>query len=223
MRRVAIPVDLWFWRLDVPAAAVLSAEEEARAARFVYAEDAARFRAARAGLRLVLAEHLGQAAAALRFAYGPEGKPALPGGPAFNLSHSGDWAALAVTARARIGIDIEAQRRVEPEVAARFFSAAEQAALAALAPADWQEGFFQIWTRKEAFVKALGQGLRRPLDSFDVTLGAAARLARLAEGGEAAWILENLALGAGYSGALAVETHGEAVKIRLRQGALPLR
>ncbi|WP_127901935.1 4'-phosphopantetheinyl transferase family protein [Solirhodobacter olei] len=221
---MTITVDLWLWPLDAAGdAACLSGDEAARAARFVRPADATAFRNARAGLRRILGAYLDRPAADLAFSYGPEGKPGLPGGPAFNLSHSGRWAALAVTAEdIRLGIDIEAHRSVEQDVARRFFSPAEIAALARLSGPDWIEGFFQTWTRKEAFVKALGRGLHRPLDSFDVTLGPAPRIARIAEGGEADWQMADLATGPGYAGALAVEARGRPLRLALREGRLPL-
>jgi 4'-phosphopantetheinyl transferase len=220
---VVLVVDLWLWRLDDAAGAeILSADEVARAARFVRPEDATAFRAARAGLRRVLGQYLDRPPQALSFSYGAEGKPALAGGPAFNLSHSGGWAALAVTEEVRMGVDIEAHRPVEAAVAERFFSPAERALLAPLQGAAWQQGFFRCWTRKEAFLKALGRGLRRPLDSFDVTLGAEARITRIAEGGELDWQLIDLATGPGFAGAVAIEACGRPVRIALRQGRLPL-
>lgn len=220
---MTIGIDLWLWRLDAaPADVPLSPDEEARAARFVYPRHATAFRAARAGLRIAMAQYLGCPPGDLVFGYAPEGKPLIVGGPSFNLSHSGGWAALAVTETARLGVDIEAHRPVEPAIADRYFSPAEIAALSPLSGLDWQTAFFRVWTRKEAFVKALGTGLRRPLDSFDVSAEAAARLMRLAEGGAGDWTLLDLATGPGFAGAVAVEARGGPVRLTLRQGALPL-
>lgn len=220
--RLVLGIDLWLWRLDATAdPGCLAADEAARATRYVRPEDAAAFRAARTGLRRILGGYLGQAPVDLEFHYGPEGKPELAGAPAFNLSHSGGWAALAVAEGSRIGVDIEAHRPVEPAVAERFFSPAERAALEPLEGKAWHRGFFEIWTRKEAFVKALGLGLYRPLDSFDVTLGPGPRLARMAEGGEERWRLIDLATGPGFAGALAVEAGCRPVRLTLREGTLP--
>lgn len=220
--RVELAVDLWLWPLaHDPGAGLLSPAERARAARFVRPADAVAYRAAHAGLREILGAITGQAPAALAFEISAQGKPLLPGGPAFNLSHSGGWAALAV-APVAVGVDIEAERPVEPEVATRFFSAAEQAALAPLAGAAWRQAFFRIWTRKEAFVKALGLGLSHPLDSFDVTADAGARLTRHAAGNPADWALIDLPLGPGWAGAVAVQTGGSPARVTLRGGAMPL-
>lgn len=220
-----ILVELWQWRLNLyEGPDVLSPDEVARASRFARAEDALAFRAARSGLRHILAEYAGGSPADLVFDYSAEGKPFLAAGPAFNLSHSGGLSALAVAVgrQVRVGLDIEAHRHVGRDVAERFFSTAERAALASLSGDAWREGFFRCWTRKEAFVKALGLGLRCPLDSFDVTLGPEARLTRVAEGGADRWTLVDLLLGTGFAGALAVETEGRDLRLVLRRGSLPL-
>lgn len=222
-----LDIDLYLWPLRgdeaAPSGAVLSVEEEARAARFVQPRHAAEFRAARSGLRRVLGDCTGQRPDRLRFHYGPQGKPALDGGPAFNLSHSGGWAALCVgPAGAELGLDIEAHRPVEPAVAERFFAPAEIAALAGLQGTAWVQGFFRLWTRKEALIKALGSGLSCPLDSFDMTAGAEPRLTRLEGGRPEEWTMIDLAPGPAMAGALAVRAHGAAVAIRLREGRLPL-
>ena len=220
--QVEVAVDLWLWSLGQdPGDGPLSPTERARAARFLRPADAVAYRAAHAGLRTILGAVTGCAPAALAFQTTAQGKPLLPGGPAFNLSHASGWAALAM-APVAVGVDIEAHRPVEPEVATRFFSAAEQAALAPLAGAAWRQAFFRIWTRKEAFVKALGAGLSHPLDSFDVTAGADAQLARHAAGRAADWALIDLPLGTGWAGAVAVEAGGAPARLRLRAGAMPL-
>jgi 4'-phosphopantetheinyl transferase len=223
-RGVEIAVDLWLWPLLPGAdAAVLSAEEVARAARFVHAADADAYRAAHVRMRQILGRVTGADPAALVFTISPWGKPALPGGPPFNLSHSGGWAALAV-APVDVGVDIEAHRAVEPAVAERFFSAAERAALASETGAAWTGAFFRCWTRKEAFVKAQGQGLSLPLDSFDVTFGVAdpPRISRIADGRPADWTLIDLPLGPGWAGAMAVQARGRPVRLILREGRMPL-
>jgi 4'-phosphopantetheinyl transferase len=171
-------VELWTWPIAgeaVPLDRVkpwLSPDEEARAARFLREEHADAFRAARGGLRGVLAQYLGCRPADIVFAAGPHGKPhvgrpALPG-LRFNLSHSGGLAALGVVAGIEIGVDIEAVRAVEPGVAERFFASGERRRLAGLAGEAWTRAFHRCWTRKEAVVKAMGDGLSAPLDAFEV-------------------------------------------------------
>ncbi len=178
-QRALQPADLHVWLapLDNQADdAVLSPDERQRAARFVHPHHADRFRAAHAALRHAVSAYAGVPAAALRFAAGPFGKPRLdPPGVAFNLSHSGDWALIALARAAAVGVDIEQPRPIpdHAELARRTFAPAEAAALEALAPDDRLPGFFRCWTRKEAVVKALGTGLSTPLDRFVVPVGTA--------------------------------------------------
>ncbi|MBM2294814.1 4'-phosphopantetheinyl transferase superfamily protein [Sulfitobacter pseudonitzschiae] len=214
-------VDLWLWSLEADTQAdraLLSPDERARADRFVKARDAALYIAGRSRLRRILAAETGRAPADLRFDYGAQGKPSLQNGPAFNLSHAGGMAALAVCETGVPGIDIEKIRPVEKEVATRFFSASENAALASLAPDEWLNGFYRCWTRKEAVIKAVGQGLSMPLDSFDVTLApdVPAALTRIAGGMAKDWHLTALDAGPGFMAALAMQNYGTPVKVRWR-------
>lgn len=158
------------------AASLLSGDEAARAARLVFPLHRARWIASRAFLRRVLAARAGCGPREVRFAYGPGGKPALahPAGQLeFSLSHAEGYAACAVTGGDAVGMDLEVVRPVQDfaAVAARFFSARENEDLLALPESDRLRAFFECWTRKEAFLKATGDGLARPLDSFSVTLG----------------------------------------------------
>ena len=223
--RVETGVDLWLWPLVQDAdPAILSTEERARADRFVHSRDAVAYRAAHVRLRQILGGYVGRDPASLRLGVTGNGKPTLPQGPAFNLSHSGGWAALAVTPTARIGVDIEAHRAVEPEVAERFFSLAERHDLATVTGDHWRDAFFRCWTRKEGFVKAVGAGLSLPLDSFDVTTlpQAAPRLLRVAGGHAEDWTLIDLPLGQGFAGAVVIEAFGRPVPLTLRAGRMPL-
>lgn len=177
-------VHLWCASLDLPElaqqslAALLSAEERSRARTFRFERDRQRWIARRGLLRRLLGRYLGVDPAELRFVYGPRGKPALaaPAVLAFNLSHSGGLALYAVSAASsiRLGVDVELIRSdlAHLPLAKRYFSPAEQAALQALPKSQQLAAFFRCWTRKEAFVKALGEGLSVPLDSFDVSLSA---------------------------------------------------
>jgi 4'-phosphopantetheinyl transferase len=173
-------IELWTWSLAVDERAAarlaegLGADEIVRARRFVYAQHRRRYIAAHARLRAILAGYVNEAPAALSFSVGAHGKPALAGphGGAlhFNLSHSGDIAALGVSRVGEIGVDVEMVGGAEEDVARRFFSAAECAALDALPPSERARGFARCWTRKEAVIKAVGEGLSIPLDSFAVSL-----------------------------------------------------
>jgi 4'-phosphopantetheinyl transferase len=159
--------------------AVLEPAERDRAAHFHFEVHRRRFAHGRGLLRHVLGRALGVSPCDIRFAVGEQGKPRLdlPQAPAatldFNLSHSADLALLALSDGAAVGADIEAIRPV-PElkaIARQHFAASELAALEAL-PEDQQvDAFLACWTRKEAFVKALGGGLSIALDSFEVSLG----------------------------------------------------
>jgi 4'-phosphopantetheinyl transferase len=157
--------------------ATLSGDEIARAARFHFRRDRDRFVAGRNILRALLGAYLNKPPASLNFSYGLRGKPALQIGDfrpnaKFNLSHSHGLAVYAFAFDREVGIDVEL---VKPEFAGfeigdRYFSPHEVAALRAL-PKDLQaEGFFNCWTRKEAYVKARGEGLQIPLESFSVSL-----------------------------------------------------
>lgn len=166
--------------------ALLSRSERERAARFHFPEHARRFIAAHGRLRQVLAEVLQMPPGQLEFATGAHGKPLLAGAASasdirFNLSHSGDWALIGWSRQRDIGVDIESWRpmRDEQALVRRFFSPAEIAAYAATDTELRSRAFFDAWSRKEAYVKAVGRGLGLPLDSFDVSLHPAdARLLR---------------------------------------------
>lgn len=158
----------------------LSGEERVRAACFHSARDRWRYVARHALLRQSLALRLGCAPDRLRFTVNEYGKPALKGGDLhFSLSQSRGVALIAI-AEGEVGCDVEKR---DPAFACaataeRFFSRAERQRLASLRPGDYCEAFFNCWTRKEAYLKALGCGLSRPLDSFEVSLapGEPARL-----------------------------------------------
>ena len=210
------------WRLDLDAPAgeetvpdILNDEERARAARFHFERDRHRFIAGRAALRRVLATYLDRAPADLVFTVGPHGKPALENlGLEFNLSHSGGCGLLAVTRGRRIGVDVEHVRAdfAGEDIARRFFAPAEVEALAGSAPDQYATGFFRCWTRKEAYVKARGDGLSLALDRFEVPLdqGATRALAScLDDPSECArWSLREIVPAPGYLGALVVEGDG---------------
>jgi len=169
---------VWHASLDVPEArldelmACLSEDELARAARFKFERDRNRYIAGRGLLRHTLAGYLRTNPAVIRFDYGSQGKPFLPGEPLqFNLSHSSGQALYAVSLDIELGIDIE---RLNPaveveKIAACFFSPAEVTAILALPPERRHVRFFDFWTQKEAYVKALGHGLSIPLNEFDVS------------------------------------------------------
>lgn len=182
----------------------LGPEESARAARFRHDRDRDRFVARRGQLRERLARELDQDPGRLRIETDPHGKPFLPDCPelGFNLSHSHALALCVIGRGLALGCDIERRDREFAcrRVADRLFAPSERAALAALPDALWAEGFFNCWTRKEAYVKALGLGLSYPLDAFTVSVapGEPARLIEARPG----WSLMSFEPAPGYQAAL---------------------
>jgi len=219
--------EVQLWRVDLEAIGadesrwqrVLSPDELARASRYHFSRDRQRFVATRALLRTILASYLARDANGLSFCYSKKEKPSL--GPAhvesgvnFNVSHSGGIALLAFARRREIGVDVE---QVRPDsdlkaIARRFFSAHEQNELDALPTEEKAEAFFRCWTRKEAYIKATGDGLSLPLSQFDVSLApgeTSALLATRPDGSEAGrWLLREVPSGVGYIAALCVRGQG---------------
>jgi 4'-phosphopantetheinyl transferase len=165
-------VDLWVFPLSLEPAdhGVLAPDEAARAGRFHFQRDRDRYVAGRARLRHILGRYLAIPAAGLVFHYGAEGKPRLDGPVFFNLSHSGNLAALAV-APFEVGIDLEWVRPIEEDIAGQFFAPDEVARLISLPPEQRNRAFFTCWTRKEAYIKTRGAGLSLALDAFSVSFG----------------------------------------------------
>lgn len=148
---------------------VLDEAERQRAKRFVFDRHATHFRCARTILRLLLARYLNDDPASIQFTYGPHGKPGVEQ-LRFNVSHSHDLALFAFTRLPAVGVDLELRRPVPSAeaIASHFFSPAEHAAL--VEQPDVGTAFLRCWTRKEALVKAIGDGLAIDLASFDVSL-----------------------------------------------------
>jgi 4'-phosphopantetheinyl transferase len=160
---------------DLDRVSFLSADERQRIERFHFDKDRNSFRFCRSMLRMLLMSYLGTPPAELCFAYSAHGKPSLAapsGNLEFNISHSAGMALFAFCQRRKIGVDVERIRQDlnVQEIAERFFSAAERRELARFSESSRYEAFFTCWTRKEAFVKARGEGLSCPLDSFDVSV-----------------------------------------------------
>jgi 4'-phosphopantetheinyl transferase len=183
-----------------------------RSKRFARATDRRHFVLAHAALRLFLAKCLGAEPAAVRYEYNAHGKPRLSGdlGMTFNLSHSGESGLLAVARDRSVGVDIEHVRDLPDAhaIAETHFSVAEREALRSLPPAEQRTAFFYCWTRKEAVIKALGEGLGRALDSFDVDIAPASEsaLKRFAgrRGDEVELTVRDLRSPLGYAAAGAV-------------------
>lgn len=192
--------------------AVLDEAERARAQRFAFDELRRRFRQSHAFLRRALGEVLGVAPASLRFSIGDAGRPYLAGGgPDFNLSHSGRWAAVAISPRGRVGIDVEVVRPMTDlwGVARSVFTPAECEVLVPLAEAQRLAPFFRGWTRKEALLKASGLGITRHLMDTEVSLQEHPRVLRVPEVmRQSTWLLAALPRPDGTEAALALETRG---------------
>jgi 4'-phosphopantetheinyl transferase len=225
-------VHIWRIALGQPAPRVallrrlLAGEEMERAEAFRFRRDREHFIVARALLRIILGRYLCRDPRELCFRYGPRGKPFLEGDGdgsgvefRFNLSHSGGLALLAVTRGNHIGIDIECIRPylAYERIADRFFSSEEAASLRTL-PRNGirRKAFFACWTRKEAYIKAIGEGLSCALDRFTVSLSPwePAALLRVDGSHEVAsrWALYELNPGPYYAAALAVEARGRRIR-----------
>lgn len=206
------------WRVDIapvaaaipPLLARLAPDEHTRAERFVFDRHRFRYIRARAALRGLLAHHLDIAPAEVALRLAPGGKPFLadPGTALhFNISHSGDLALIALTKGSEIGVDLEAVRpRADDWVALarRYFANEEVDALEDYDARERVEAFFRGWTRKEAIVKLLGDGLRVPLDRFVVPLDEAALApVILSDGAAVPWHLTPLTPAPMYWGACA--------------------
>jgi 4'-phosphopantetheinyl transferase len=221
----AADVHVWLAALDPPEhtvqllAGVLDSDELLRVQRFRFERDRRRFIVARSVLRSILGVYVKLPPAQIQFTYGPRGKPALAaacgdGRLRFNVSHSQELALYAVTCDREVGVDIEWMRPLDDaeSIAPHFFSAYERAALRNLPVHLRHQGFFNCWTRKEAYIKAIGEGLYQPLDGFDVSLtpGEPAQLLAVLDKPDEVkrWSFQALQPPAGYAAALAVEGAG---------------
>ena len=218
-------IHVWSVRLDPPPVQVerlgvpLAADEWERARRFRFEIHRRRYVVGRGALRVLLAAYLELRPAEVRFVYGPRGKPFLApeqtaghaGGLSFNLSNSDELALVALVRGAEIGVDVEWVKPMSDleAIAERFFSLSERVVLRGLPAERKPEAFFNCWTRKEAYLKAVGEGLAAPLDSFDVTLapGDPPRMLTLRGDAEQAarWSYQHLLPAPGYIGAVVME------------------
>jgi 4'-phosphopantetheinyl transferase len=202
-------VDVWPISLcpdDVPEAeSVLSSEERQRADRFRFPKHANRYRQCHAAMRQVLGRYLSVSPGKVELTHGSWGKPRLASDSnlRFNLSHSGDLALLAVSTDLDVGVDVETLRHDLPvDGLARFFTVAERERLLAMRSGEKERTFFRWWTRKEAVLKAEGSGLSGGLDRLDIS-NSPPDLVRFPDDGEHWWRVEDLAVEAGYSAAVA--------------------
>jgi 4'-phosphopantetheinyl transferase len=220
-------------------AGLLAPSEANRADGFLFEHLSRSFVLSHGVLRVLTGHYLKTDPSIIRFVFGPKGKPAVSPRTSlqFNMSHSGDMALFAFTNGCEVGVDIEQMRPIRDlqDVATHFFSSSEAAELAAMPP-DYRTGaFFACWTRKEAYIKAIGDGLSTPLDSFRVSLrpGEPAQFVSVNDDKDqaAAWSLHDLAVTPGFAGALAyrdaprrvlvlpVVSAGEVLDLRLQAAA----
>jgi 4'-phosphopantetheinyl transferase len=219
-------VHVWLAKLDdYPAdnlSVMLAADELARAARFHFDKDRNHFIVARALLRKLLAAYLDIGAGELQISYAEKGKPSVEesrrGSLKFNVAHSHGLAIYGFSWNREVGIDLEFVREdlADEKIAERFFSQSEIQSLRELPAELRNQAFFDCWTRKEAYIKARGEGLSIPLDEFDVSLAPgeeAALLRNHKDPGEVTrWWMRSLAVPSGYVGALVAQGHDWRLK-----------
>jgi 4'-phosphopantetheinyl transferase len=199
---------------------LLSKEELTRASQFQFDHLTAFYIFCRGTLRRILSGYLAVSPDSIKFHYGDKGKPFVAPQTAlqFNVSHAGDLFVCAVSSGLAIGVDIEQIREMEdmPAIASQFFAPAEQRHLAGIAEGDRAHAFYQCWTRKEAVIKATGEGISRPLDSFEVSFGpgAAPRLMRLDDDHSPSWQMDSFEPCPGYVGAVTSPSAWNSIRVR---------
>jgi 4'-phosphopantetheinyl transferase len=218
-------IHVWLTRAQWPStsiravAEILSPEEQRKAQQFKFSQDGERHMIGRGLVRCLLGQLLYIRPSVLRFCYNAFGKPSICAAQnrrdlQFNISHSGDLIMVALAVGCQIGVDVERVREdLEIEGIAKYFlSTREQANLAALSSDQRRLGFFRCWTRKEAFIKARGEGLSLPGHLFDVTLNPAEPAELLATRPDSSevsrWVIRDVDAGVHYMAAIAKEGRG---------------
>ena len=217
-------IHVWSASLDQPDSCremlyeTLSQDERDRAKRFVFERDRRRFAACRGMLRSIIARYLDVKADSISFYYGLNGKPTLDiskGGEVlcFNLSHSEGLALYVFTRNSEVGVDVEYMRKLYEieRIAEHIFSQNEIEVFRSLPEEKKKEAFFTGWTRKEAIVKALGDGLSIPLDAFDISFYQGRQSKVTGTEGDSdetsSWFIYDLKPALGYAGAFAVKSN----------------
>jgi 4'-phosphopantetheinyl transferase len=198
-------VHLWQINLDSFFPCDLSLDESAKAERFRFDQDRMRYSSGRGALRLLLGSYLGKKPEFLVFTYGPAGKPSVPG-ISFNLAHSGPHGLIAVAAENLLGVDIEEVRPLPDmdEVARSAFAPGELRRWRNLLSHDKVPAFYRIWTRKEAYLKAIGEGIAQRLQKFEVAFEDG-ETPRILSGAEGEWSLRDVSPSPELAAALAYE------------------
>jgi 4'-phosphopantetheinyl transferase len=226
---LALPAgEIHVWKVDLnppdhrveQLGRLLAPDEWERANRFRFDRHRRQYVVGRGALRTLLGAYAGLPPQGVRFSYGPRGKPFLDAGQAaaagngdlqFNLSNSDEMALVGFVRGLEIGVDLEFMKPMSDleQISERFFSVPEREVLRNLPSEQKPEGFFNCWTRKEAYLKAVGEGLAVPLDSFDVTLAPGEPARMLAVEGDAEratrWFYHHLRPAQDYIGAIALE------------------
>jgi 4'-phosphopantetheinyl transferase len=216
--------DIHVWRVNLnePSTVVdsmlrvLTSDERNRAERFHFERDRDHFIVSRGTLRKLLGHYLHVEPGRVRICYGPFGKPALAqeyknAGLHFNVSHSRGLALFAFSRGLELGIDLEFVREdfATDDIASKFFAPGEVEKLRTIQPHLRAEAFFTCWTRKEAYIKAVGKGLSLPLDEFEVSFSPDEAPAVLTVKDKmmdaARWSLRDLSPGPGFVAAIASE------------------
>jgi 4'-phosphopantetheinyl transferase len=206
----------------------LTPDERMRAARYHFDADRRRFAWTRGVLRALLGSYVGCAPGEICLSAGPMGKLQLDpscDGLRFNVSHSHEWALIALARGRDVGVDVEHHRSLRHDlfaIAERFFAPAEVEALRALEPAGQEPAFFRIWSRKEAYIKATGEGVSAGLDTFGVSIGVDPAVSLRVYGRpdeDARWAMRSLDIGPEYGAAVAVE--GKDFQLKLWEWPRP--
>lgn len=197
---------------------ILAPDEIERAQAFQTPSTGNQFILYRGALRLLLSRYTRYWPGRIRYTHGPHGKPSLahprffPSGTdlEFSISHSGDYALIGITRGRPFGLDIERLRPIADagEQIERFFTPTESADFNALPPEHQPHGFFNCWTRKKSFVRALGEGFAQTMPRCEVTLvpGKPPKLRRhaLLPGDEARWMMFSFEPASGYTAAISI-------------------
>ncbi len=216
-------LDLWRADLDVAAPGWLNPEEQARAARFYFEEDRRRYIAARGRLRELLGDYLGASPGAIEFGYSESGKPHVSY-PAtdlkFNVSHSRQIGLFAFARGRDVGVDVELGARLGDDLTAltrRVFSARERVRWLLRPEAERRAAFLDVWTRKEALLKASGRGIADGLQEIESPAISGSSPATVFTRPDEAWTLWDLREFAGCAAAVALEG-AKPASVRLRGG-----
>lgn len=196
--------------------AILSPDEKNRASKFHFPQHQRRFTVARGILRKLLADYLNLNPQNIRFNYLERGKPELVGDRClqFNVSHSEELALYAIGLTSPVGVDVEFLRPSPDieQIAARFFTKREYEELRSLPPLDKTVAFFRCWTRKEAYLKACGDGLGGGLDSIEVSLTPEAQISRINGSKDSSnWTMYSSIPAEGYVGAIACAARSASI------------